>query len=72
MWDAFDEGQALRADMLRSFIGSVLVAVVFGGQALLGLAAVGSDGRVVVLVLLFTSLAVALAITVLADPLAGY
>ncbi len=71
VWDAFDEGQALRADMLRSFIGSVLVAVVFGGQALLGLAAVGSDGRVVVLVLLFTSLAVALAITVLADPLAG-
>ncbi|ANW66377.1 hypothetical protein BCA37_24925 [Mycobacterium sp. djl-10] len=71
VWDAFDEGQALRADMLRSFIGSVLVAVVFGGQALLGLALVGADGRVVVLVLLFTSLAVALAITVLADPLAG-
>ena len=71
VWDAFDEGQALRADMLRSFIGSMLVAVVFGGQALLGLAAVGGDGRVVVLVLLFTSLAVALAITVLADPLAG-
>ena len=23
LWDAFDEGQALRADMLRSFIGSV-------------------------------------------------
>ena len=21
MWDAFDEGQALRADMLRSFVG---------------------------------------------------
>jgi hypothetical protein len=70
-WDAFDEGQALRADMLRSFIGSVLVGLVFGGQALLGLAAVGVDGRVVVIVLLFTSLAVALGITVLADPLAG-
>jgi hypothetical protein len=71
VWDAFDEGLALRAVMLRSFIGSMLVAVVFGGQALLGLAVVGADGRVVVLVLLFTSLAVALAITVLADPLAG-
>ena len=38
VWDAFDEGQALRADMLRSFAGSVAVAVLFGGQALIGLA----------------------------------
>jgi hypothetical protein len=71
LWDAFDEGQALRADMLRSFVGALLVALVFGGQALLGLAVVGADGRQVVSVLLFTSLAVALGITVLADPLAG-
>jgi hypothetical protein len=71
VWDAFDEGQALRADMVRSFVGTVLVALVFGGQALIGLAVVGSDGRPVVTVLLFSSLAVAVAITVLADPLAG-
>lgn len=71
LWDAFDEGQALRAGMLRSFVGSVLVALVFGGQALIGLAVVGSSGRLVVTVLLFTSLGVALAITVLADSLAG-
>ncbi|MDT5239898.1 MAG: hypothetical protein QOD97_2096, partial [Mycobacterium sp.] len=38
LWDAFDEGQALRADMRRSFVGSVVVAALFGGQALIGMA----------------------------------
>ena len=38
MWDAFDEGQALRADMLRSFVATGVVVVLFGGQALIGLA----------------------------------
>ncbi len=41
LWDAFDEGHALRAGMGRSFLGSMLVAVVFGGQFLIGLAAAG-------------------------------
>ncbi|BBZ32154.1 hypothetical protein [Mycolicibacterium confluentis] len=71
VWDAFDEGQALRADMLRSFVGTILVAALFGGQALLGVAVIPEDGRTVVTALLFTSLAVAIAINVLADPLAG-
>ena len=71
LWDAFDEGQALRAGMLRSFVGSAAVALLFGGQALVGLAVVDPGSRPVVTVLLFTSLAVAIAITVLADPLAG-
>lgn len=73
LWDAFDEGQALRADMLRSFIATVVVAVLFGGQALIGMAVTGADGpgRTALTVLLFTSLAVAIAINVLADPLAG-
>ena len=73
LWDAFDEGQALRADMLRSFAGTVVVAVLFGGQALLGMAVIGGDGpgRTALAVLLFTSLAIAIAINVLADPLAG-
>ena len=73
LWDAFDEGQALRADMLRSFAGTVVVAVLFGGQALLGMAVIGGDGpgRTALTVLLFTSLAIAIAINVLADPLAG-
>jgi hypothetical protein len=73
LWDAFDEGQALRADMLRSFAGSVAVAVLFGGQALIGLAVTRDDpaARTALTVLLFTSLAVAVAVQVLADPLAG-
>src|ERR1700722_19527537 len=73
LWDSFDEGQALRADMLRSFAATVVVAGLFGGQALIGLAVVGPDssGRTALTVLLFTSLAVAVAIHVFADPLAG-
>ncbi|BBY31421.1 hypothetical protein GCM10023114_35270 [Mycolicibacterium sediminis] len=68
-WDAFDEGQPLRADMRRSFVGTAVVATVFGGQALIGIAAVGPYPAMTAL--LFTSLAVAIAINVLADPLAG-
>ncbi|MCA2237813.1 hypothetical protein JF769_10995 [Mycobacterium avium] len=73
LWDAFDEGHALRADMLRSFAGSVAVAVLFGGQALIGLAVTRADpgARTALTVLLFTSLAIAITVQVLADPLAG-
>ncbi|MGH3576770.1 MAG: hypothetical protein ACRDU0_04345, partial [Mycobacterium sp.] len=69
VWDAFDEGQALRADMLRSFWGSVAVAVLFGGQVLIGIAL--TSQQTALLVLLFTSLAIAIDVQVLADPLAG-
>ena len=69
LWDSFDEGQALRADMLRSFIGSAVVAALFGGQALLGMAL--TTEHTTLMVLLFTSLAIAITINVLADPLAG-
>jgi hypothetical protein len=69
MWDAFDEGQALRADMLRSFTATAVVALLFGGQLLIGLAVTGQQTALTVL--LFTSLAIAIAINVLADPLAG-
>ena len=67
--DAFDEGQALRADMLRSFAATAVVALLFGGQALIGLAVAGQETALTVL--LFTSLGIAIAINVLADPLAG-
>jgi hypothetical protein len=72
-WDAFDEGQALRADMLRSFAGSVAVAALFGGQALVGLAVTHNEptAQTALTVLLFTSLAIAITAQVLADPLAG-
>jgi len=73
VWDAFDEGQALRADMLRSFVGCSAVSVLFGGQALVGLAMTRTDptAQAAMTVLLFTSLAVAITVQVLADPLAG-
>ena len=70
-WDAFDEGQALRADMLRSFVGTAAVAVFFGGQILIGMDAVSEGSKTTLTVLLFTVLAGAIAINVLADPLAG-
>src|SRR5581483_11961486 len=69
LWDAFDEGQALRADMLRSFAGSVVAAALFGGQVLIGIALTGQQTALTVL--LFTSLAIAIDVQVLADPLAG-
>jgi hypothetical protein len=73
LWDAFDEGQALRADMLRSFIATAVVAILFGGQAMIGMAVAGSDVKIraALTVLLFTSLVIAISINVLADPLAG-
>ncbi|KQH79510.1 hypothetical protein AO501_02000 [Mycobacterium gordonae] len=73
LWDAFDEGQALRADMLRSFVGCSAVSLLFGGQALTGLALTRADptAQTAMTVLLFTSLAVAITVQVLADPMAG-
>ncbi len=58
--DAFDEGHALRDDMLRSFVGTVVVAVLFGGQLMIGLAVTGHNTTLTVL--LFSSLAIAIAI----------
>jgi hypothetical protein len=73
LWDAFDEGQALRADMLRSFAGCSVVATLFGGQALIGLAVTHDEpnAQTALTVLLFTSLAISITVQVLADPLAG-
>jgi hypothetical protein len=69
LWDAFDEGQALRADMLRSFAATAAVATLFGGQALIGLAVAGP--RTALTALTFTILAVAVAVQVYSDSLAG-
>ncbi len=73
LWDAFDEGQALRADMLRSFTGTGAVAVLLGGQMLIGIALTGKQmtAQTALTVLLFTSVAIATSVQVLADPLAG-
>lgn len=73
LWDAFDEGQALRADMLRSFTGTGAVAVLLGGQMLIAIALTRQQttAQTALTVLLFTSLAIATSVQVLADPLAG-
>jgi MFS family permease len=69
LWDAFDEGQALRADMFRSWVATGIVTLLFGGQALVGMAL--TNDRTALTVLLFTSVGIAVTINVLADPLAG-
>ncbi|ONI83330.1 hypothetical protein ALI22I_32895 [Saccharothrix sp. ALI-22-I] len=61
--DAFDEGEAIRADMVRSLLTSAGLAGVFGGQVALFL-----DDRLVPL--LYGSVAAAIAVQVLANPLA--
>ncbi|WP_158843306.1 hypothetical protein [Saccharothrix deserti] len=61
--DAFDEGEAIRADMVRSLLTSAGLAAVFGGQVALFL-----DDRLVPL--LYGSVAAAIAVQVLANPLA--
>jgi hypothetical protein len=73
LWDAFDEGQALRAAMVRSFIGSFVVAAVLAGQMLIALGLLGLDvrGRITLTALVFTTVAISIAVTVLADPIAG-
>ena len=73
LWDAFDEGQALRADMLRSCTGTGMVVALLGGQILIGIALTQHEKTALtaLTVLLFTSLAIASSVQVLADPLAG-
>jgi len=72
LWDAFDEGQALRADMLRSFTGAGAVVSLLGGQMLIGIALTREQAtaQIALTGLRFTSLAIASAVQVLADPLA--
>jgi hypothetical protein len=63
LWDAFDEGQALRADMLRSFAATGVVVLLFIGPE--------GPGRTAVTVLMFSSLALAIVIHVFSDTIAG-
>jgi hypothetical protein len=73
LWDTFDEGQALRFHMLRSFAGSIVVAVLSGTQALISHRGDPAEAtaQLALTVLLFTSLAIAIAAQVLANPWAG-
>ncbi|RZS39059.1 hypothetical protein EV193_104270 [Herbihabitans rhizosphaerae] len=67
VFDAFDEGEALRADMARSFVVCAATAVLFGGQV--GLALLLTESRPALVALLYGTLAAAIAIQVLARPL---
>jgi len=73
LWDAFDEGQALRAAMFRSFVGAFLAVALLDGQLLIGTAAFNwdADGTVVLTATALATLAIAIAATVFAGPLAG-
>ncbi|MBW4716562.1 hypothetical protein [Saccharothrix obliqua] len=62
--DALDEGEAIRADVLRSLLASAGMAAVFGGQVALFL-----DDRLTPL--LYGTVAAAIALQVLANPLAA-
>ncbi len=62
--DAFDEGEAIRADMVRSLLVSAGMAAVFGGQVALFL-----DDRLTPL--LYGTVAAAITLQVLANPLAA-
>lgn len=73
LWDAFDEGQALRLDMLRSFLASGAMTTLLGGQVLLALVLTrgDTDTQVALTVLMFTMIAVAIEAQVFIDRLAG-
>ncbi|WP_210408110.1 hypothetical protein [Allokutzneria sp. NRRL B-24872] len=67
-FDAFDEGESIGADMLRSVLTAAVIAAVFGGQV--GLAMALSSGATLPLTaLLLGSVAAAIAVQVLANPL---
>lgn len=64
--DAFEEGEALLPDFLRAFIGSILVAVILGGQvvAFISLSGEATTGT---LLLLMTVMSTAIALQTFSD-----
>lgn len=67
LFDAFDEGEMLRGDMLRSALLSAAVAVLFGGQV--GMAVALSGPRPALTALLYGVVAAAITVQVLASPI---
>lgn len=60
-YDAFDEGEALRGDMLRSLLAAEGAALLFGGQVALAFLVTGHEALVA---LLFSTVAFAIAVAV--------
>ena len=73
LWDAFDEGHALRAAMFRSFIAAFLAVALLDGQLLIGTIAyrTDADGTAVITTTALVTMALAIAATVFSGPLAG-
>jgi hypothetical protein len=67
-FDAFDEGQTLSADITRSSVTALLVALLFGSQIALAIVAVVGLNFAMLLLLLAT-VAAAIVLTSFADPL---
>jgi hypothetical protein len=68
LWDAFEEGQALKGDMLRSLLEAEGAALLFGGQVALAMV-LGAGSGFLMTALLFTSVAAAVAVQVWAAPI---
>ncbi|CAA9253841.1 MAG: FIG00821548: hypothetical protein, partial [uncultured Chloroflexia bacterium] len=69
LMDAFDEGETLLPDITRSFAAASFLALLFGLQiAMVMLAGAGASGAM--LALLLATIATAIAVQILADPLA--
>ncbi|PRX46721.1 hypothetical protein B0I33_107299 [Prauserella shujinwangii] len=67
VFDAFDEGESVRADLLRSLLSACAATVVFGGQVVVAIAVTGL--RLPLVLLLYGVVAAAIGIQVLAGPL---
>jgi hypothetical protein len=70
LFDAFAEGESLRADMRRSLLTAAAMAALFGSQVGLAIAVGGELTRVLAALLLGT-VAAAITVQVLGKPLAG-
>lgn len=70
MLDAFDEGETLLPDITRAFVGAGALAVLFGGLVALAMA-LGAEATPPMLALLLATVAAAVAVQTLADPLQG-
>jgi hypothetical protein len=70
VWDAFEEGQALRGDMLRSLLEAEGAALLFGGQVALAMA-FGAGSGFTMIALLLATVAAAVVAQVWAAPLKG-
>jgi hypothetical protein len=68
--DAFDEGESLLPDMLRSFSTSLFAAALFGGQVTLIMALNGTTAPIIILLL--TTIAAAVFTQTFADSIQGF